>query len=51
MIERKNKMKLYFYILDSEREFNSEAGTFGDYVFKVRVEECEVIENQRRTKQ
>lgn len=33
MIERKNKMKLYFYILDSEREFNSEAGTFGDYVF------------------
>ena len=50
MIERKNKMKLYFYILDSEREFNSEAGTFGDYVFKVRVEECEVIEKPKTYK-
>ena len=43
-------MKLYFYILDSEREFNSEAGTFGDYVFKVRVEECEVIEKPKTYK-
>lgn len=32
-------MKLYFYILDSDREFNPETRTFGDYTFKVRVEE------------
>lgn len=37
-------MKLYFYILDNDREFNPETRTFGDPVFKVRVEECEVIE-------
>lgn len=37
-------MKLYFYILDSDREFYPETRTFGDPVFKVRVEECEVIE-------
>ena len=37
-------MKLYFYILDSDREFNPETRTFGDSTFKVRVEECEVIE-------
>nr|DAV33311.1 MAG TPA: hypothetical protein [Caudoviricetes sp.] len=37
-------MKLYFYILGSDREFNPETRTFGDYAFKVRVEECEVIE-------
>ena len=37
-------MKLYFYILDSDREYNPETKTLGDYIFKVRVEECEVIE-------
>lgn len=37
-------MKLYFYILDSDREYNPETKTLGDYVFKIRVEECEVIE-------
>lgn len=37
-------MKLYFYILDSDREYNPETKTLGDYLFKIRVEECEVIE-------
>lgn len=32
-------MKLYFYILGSDREFNPETRTFEDYAFKVRVEE------------
>lgn len=40
-------MKLYFYILDSDQEFNPETRTFGDPVFKVRVEECEVIEKPK----
>lgn len=40
-------MKLYFYILDSNREYNPETRTFGDPVFKVRVEECEVIEKPK----
>lgn len=40
-------MKLYFYILDSDREFYPETRTFGDPVFKVRVEECEVIEKPK----
>lgn len=40
-------MKLYFYILDSDIEFNPETRTFGDPVFKVRVEECEVIEKPK----
>lgn len=40
-------MKLYFYILDSDREFNPENRTFGDPVFKIRVEECEVIEKPK----
>ena len=40
-------MKLYFYILDSDREYNPETRTFGDPVFKVRVEECEVIEKPK----
>lgn len=40
-------MKLYFYILDSDREYNPETRTFGDSVFKVRVEECEVIEKPK----
>lgn len=43
-------MKLYFYILDSDREFNPETRTFGDPVFKVRVEECEVIEKPKTYK-
>ena len=40
-------MKLYFYILDNDREFNPETRTFGDPVFKVRVEECEVTEKPK----
>lgn len=43
-------MKLYFYILDSDREFNPETITFGDPVFKVRVEECEVVEKTKTYK-
>lgn len=43
-------MKLYFYILDSDREYNPETKTLGDYVFKVRVEECEVIEKPKTYK-
>lgn len=40
-------MKLYFYIFDSDREFNPETRTFGDSTFKVRVEECEVVEKPK----
>lgn len=40
-------MKLYFYILDSDREFNPETRTFGDSTFKVRVEKCEVVEKSK----
>lgn len=43
-------MKLYFYILDSDREFNPETRKFGDPVFKARVEECEVIEKPKTYK-
>ena len=43
-------MKLYFYILDSDREFNPETRTFGGYTFKVRIEECEVIERPKTYK-
>ena len=43
-------MKLYFYILDSDREYNSETQTLGDYVFKIRVEECEVVEKPKTYK-
>ena len=43
-------MKLYFYILDSDREYNPETQTLGDYVFKIRVEECEVVEKQKTYK-
>ena len=43
-------MKLYFYILDSDREFNPETITFGGPVFKVRVEECEVVEKTKTYK-
>lgn len=44
-------MKLYFYIFDSDREYNPETQTLGDYIFKIRVEECEVIEKPKPTKQ
>ena len=40
-------MKLYFYILDSDRKFNPETRTFEDSAFKVRVEECEVVEKPK----
>lgn len=40
-------MKLYFYILDSDREYNPETKTLGDYIFKIRAEECEVIEKPK----
>nr|DAE51611.1 MAG TPA: hypothetical protein [Caudoviricetes sp.] len=40
-------MKLYFYILGRDRKFNPETKTLGDYAFKVRVEECEVIEKPK----
>ena len=40
-------MKLYFYILDRDREYNPETKTLGDYVFKIRVEECEVVEKPK----
>lgn len=40
-------MKLYFYILDSNREYNPETQTLGDYIFKIRVEGCEVIEKPK----
>lgn len=43
-------MKLYFYILDSDREYNPETKTLGDYVFKIRVEECEVVEKPKTYK-
>lgn len=43
-------MKLYFYILDSDRKYNPETKTLGDYVFKVRVKECEVIEKPKTYK-
>nr|DAG80923.1 MAG TPA: hypothetical protein [Caudoviricetes sp.] len=40
-------MKLYFYILDSDRKYNPETKTLGDYVFKIRVEECEVVDKPK----
>ena len=43
-------MKLYFYILDSDREYNPETKTLGDYIFKIRVEECEVVEKPKTYK-
>lgn len=43
-------MKLYFYILDSDREYSPESKTLGDYVFKIRVEECEVVEKPKTYK-
>ena len=50
MIERKNKMKLYFYILDSKQEFNAETRTFGKPIFQMKCEECEVVENPKTYK-
>jgi hypothetical protein len=44
------EMKLYFYILDSDREYNPEIKTLGDYISKIRVEECEVIEKPKTYK-
>lgn len=43
-------MKLYFYILDSNREYNPETKTLGDYIFKIRVEEREVMEKPKTYK-
>ena len=43
-------MKLYFYILDSNREYNPETKTLGDYISKIRIEECEVIEKPKTYK-
>lgn len=43
-------MKLYFYILDSDREYNPETKTLGDYIFKIRVEGCEAIEKPKTYK-
>lgn len=43
-------MKLYFYILDSDREYNPETKTLGNYIFKIRVEECEVVEKPKTYK-
>lgn len=43
-------MKLYFYILDSDRKYNPETKTLGDYVFKIRTEECEVVEKPKTYK-
>lgn len=43
-------MKLYFYILDIDREYNPETKTLGDYIFKIRVEECEVVEKPKTYK-
>ena len=40
-------MKLYFYILDRNRNFNPETRTFEKDTFAIRVEECEVIERPR----
>ncbi len=40
-------MKLYFYILDCYRKFIPETRTFEKPVFKIRVEECEVIEKPK----
>lgn len=40
-------MRLYFYILDCHRKINLETRTFEKPVFKIRVEECEVIEKPK----
>lgn len=43
-------MKLYFYILDRIEKFNPETRTFEKDTFKIRVEECEVIEKPKTYK-
>lgn len=43
-------MKLYFYILDRNEKFNPETRTFEKPVFKIRAEECEVIEKPKTYK-
>jgi len=40
-------MKLYFYILDRKLEFNVETRTFEKSVYKIRFEECDVIEKPK----
>ena len=48
--ERRNLMKLYFYILDSKQEFNAETRKYGKVIFKIRCEECNVIEKSKTYK-
>ena len=43
-------MKLYFYILDSKKEFNAETRTFGKTIFQIKCEECEVVEKPKTYK-
>ena len=43
-------MKLYFYILDSKQEFNAETRKYGKVIFKIRCEECNVIEKSKTYK-
>ena len=43
-------MKLYFYILDRIAKFNPETRTYEKDTFKIRVEECEVIEKPKTYK-
>ena len=43
-------MKLYFYILDSKQEFNAETKEYGKVTFRIRCEECNVIENLKTYK-
>lgn len=40
-------MKLYFYILDKNRKYDVKTGTFEKTVFKMKIEECEVIEKPK----
>lgn len=40
-------MKLYFYILDKNRKYDVKTGTFEKAVFKMKIEECEVIEKPK----
>jgi hypothetical protein len=43
-------MKLYFYILDSKKEFNVETRKYEKVTFRIRCEECNVIENPKTYK-
>lgn len=40
-------MKLYFYILDKNRKYDVKTGTFEKAVFKMKIEEREVIEKPK----